>query len=135
MASARPMQVNRIGAIVFYVKDLDRTDRFYREVLGLETVIRTGKHSPDEPEERFIYAKAGSTSLIFFERAANVGTTPIVVFGLDGGIDDFFDQLVAHKVEIVLPVSPAPGGWTTDFRDPDGHVLSFYQTETAPRRM
>ena len=34
---------------------------------------------------------------------------------------------------IVTPVSHAPGGWSAEFADADGHVLSMYQTEDVPR--
>jgi len=58
------------------------------------------------------------------------------VFTLEkGGIDNLVEQLARKGVEIVVPVSEAPGGWTSDFLDPDGHVFSFYQSEKAPRRL
>ncbi len=63
------------------------------------------------------------------------GNTPIVVFELsDGGIDDVLDGLVAAGATLVTPVSHAPGGWTGDVADPDGHTLSLYQDAGAPRR-
>ena len=77
-----------------------------------------------------------TVSLIFFERVEPIGRTPIVVFTLaDGGIDDAVEKLAARGAQIVLPVSEAPGGWTSDFRDPDGHMLSFYQSNKAPRKL
>lgn len=41
--------------------------------------------------------------------------------------------LAAAGVEIVTPVTEAPGGWSADFKDPDGHLLSFYQDGKLPR--
>ena len=29
----------------------------------------------------------------------------------------------------------APGGWTSNFLDPDGHMLSFYQSNKSPRKL
>ena len=120
----------KVGALVFYVKDLARTGRFYRDVLGLQTnTIPGGDHGD------FLMAEASGTLLIFFKREEKPGRTPLVVFSLAGGIDDVVQQLAAKGVEIVLPVSPAPGGGhSADFLDPDGHVLSLYQPEGAPRR-
>jgi predicted enzyme related to lactoylglutathione lyase len=119
----------QVGALVFYVKDLYRSAAFYREVLGLKTREVPGHDGP------FLIAEAGTTLLIFFRKEEKVGRTPLVVFTLDGGIDDLVEQLAAKGVQIVLPVSPAPGGgFSADFLDPDGHILSFYQPEGAPRR-
>jgi predicted enzyme related to lactoylglutathione lyase len=126
----------RIGAIVFYVKDLPRTEKFYRDMLGLETRIDPG-HADADPDHAgpWMMAKVGELSLIFFQRNEKPGRSPIVVFTLAaGGIDDIVEQLARKGVQIVTPVSEAPGGWTADFVDPDGHVLSFYQSEKAPRK-
>jgi catechol 2,3-dioxygenase-like lactoylglutathione lyase family enzyme len=120
----------RVGAIVFYVKDLARTEKFYRDVLGLPTKTVPSHDGP------FLMAEAGATLLLFFRREEKVGRTPLVVFTLGRGIDDLVEQLAAKGVQIVLPVSAAPGGGhSSDFLDPDGHILSFYQPEGAPRRM
>jgi uncharacterized glyoxalase superfamily protein PhnB len=78
----------------------------------------------------------GDVSLIFFQRPERPGKTPIVVFTLDkGGIDDVVEQLARKGAQIVVPVSEAPGGWSADFVDPDGHVWSFYQSNKMPRQL
>jgi len=130
-----PTKPLKVGAIVFYVKDLQRSEQFYCDVMGLETTVRRDRYDEDHPDEAMMMAKAGDVSLIFFQRDERIGRTPIVVFTLaDGGIDDLVEKLASKGVQIVLPVSEAPGGWTSDFLDPDGHMLSFYQSNQAPRR-
>jgi glyoxylase I family protein len=126
----------RIGAIVFYVKDLKASEIFYRDMLGLATQVDPGSKDADPDHAGpWMRARVGEVSLIFFERPAKIGRSPIVVFGLpEGGIDDIVETLAKKGVPIVTPVSEAPGGWTADFTDPDGHMLSFYQNEKAPRR-
>ena len=80
-------------------------------------------------------AQAGPVALVFIERPVRAGESPVVVFSLEGGIDDCAEALAAKGVEIVVPVSEAPdGGLTLDFLDPDGCVLSLYQRPQAPRR-
>ncbi len=119
----------KVGAIVFFVTDLARSMTFYRETLGLP--IKT-LDSHDGP---WGMGDVGDLTLVFIPRPAKAGDTPVVVFALDGGIDDYADALAARGVEIVVPVSEAPdGGLSLDFADPDRNMLSLYQPADAPRR-
>jgi len=113
-------------AVVFMVHSLERTRRFYADALGLELVQKEGYMQGLLP---------GGTELVFFEGEAVRGTSPQIVFGLDeGGIDTAVEGLVARGVQLLTPVTEAPGGWSVEFKDPDGHPLAFYQLEALPRR-
>lgn len=119
----------KVGAIVFFVAVLDRAVDFYRDTLGLPVNTIDGHDGP------FAMADVGDLSLVFLRRDARAGDSPVVVFALDGGIDDYAEALAAKGVEIVVPVSEAPdGGLTLDFLDPDRNLLSLYQPQGAPRR-
>lgn len=119
----------RIGAIVFFVGELARSLSFYRDTLGLPVNAVDGHDGP------FGIAELGDMTLVFIPRPAKAGDTPIVVFTLGGGIDDYAEALAAKGVEIVVPVSEAPdGGLSMDFVDPDRNVLSLYQPAGAARR-
>lgn len=122
-----------ISALVFYVRDLDRTGPFYRDVLGLDLMRMDG----DDDHPALLMGEAGALSLVFIENPEEPpGRSPVVVFSLDGGIEDAVDALVRQNVEIVTPVSHAPdGGLTADFADPDGHVLSYHQNAGLPARI
>jgi catechol 2,3-dioxygenase-like lactoylglutathione lyase family enzyme len=113
-------------AVIFMVQSLDRTRRFYAETLGLELA----------PKEGYLLATLpGGTELLFFEGEAVRGTSPQIVFGLEeGGIDSVAEALVARGVQLLTPVSEAPGGWSVEFKDPDGHPLAFFQDAALPRR-
>lgn len=121
----------RIGVVCYYVSDIARTEAFYRDVLGLE-VMNMGD---DGSGNDWLQAStAGGVDLIFFKQESKPGNSPIVVFDLaDGGIDTVIASLAEKGATIVTPVSHAPGGWSADFSDPDGHVISMYQPEAAPR--
>lgn len=120
----------KVGAIVFFVRQLERTIDFYRDTLGLPVEAVDGHDGP------FAAAQVGDLTLVFIPREVPIGQSPVVVFGLDGGIDDYAAALAAKGVEIVLPVSEAPdGGLSLDFVDPDRNVLSLYQAAEAPRRV
>ena len=113
-------------AIVFMVQSLERTLQFYAETLGLDLAQHEG----------YLLAKlASGTELLFFEGEAVRGSSPQVVFGLDdGGIDTAVEGLAERGAQVLTPVTEAPGGWSVEFKDPDGHPLAFYQDGALPRR-
>jgi glyoxylase I family protein len=113
-------------AVVFMVQDLERTRRFYSEALGIEL---------DHKEGYLLGTLSGGTELLFFVGEAVRGTSPQIVFGLDeGGIDTAVEALAGRGVQLLTPVTEAPGGWSAEFGDPDGHMLAFFQAEALPRR-
>lgn len=119
----------KVGAIVFFVSDLARSLAFYRDILGLAVDAQDGDDGP------WAMGRVGGLELVFISNPqARAGDTPVVVFSLDGGIDDHAEALAAKGVEIVTPVGEAPGGFSLDFVDPDRNVLSLYQDAALPRR-
>jgi predicted enzyme related to lactoylglutathione lyase len=124
----------RIANIVFFVTDVDRTERFYREVVGLPVDRMPGEPGESGGEPWLIAHAIGGVDLIFFRGDSRPGSSPIIVFNLDeGGIDRVVAELASAGANIVTPVSHAPGGWSADFEDPDGYTLSLYQLERVPR--
>lgn len=117
-----------IGAIVFFVGNLQRSVAWYRDTLGLDVRTLDGHDGP------FAMASAGPVEIVLIPRDEPPGRSPVVVFGLESGIYEVVEALAAQGVEIVVPVSPTPdGGLSADFLDPDGHVLSYYQAGDAPQ--
>ena len=122
---------SRIGNICYYVNDIDRTEAFYRDVVGLD-VQRMDDDGDGNPW--LLASIANNIDLLFFRMESRPGNSPIIVFDLaEGGIDDVVEGLAQKGATIVTPVSHAPGGWSSEFADPDGHQISVYQTEDAPR--
>lgn len=120
------MQVtSRVTNVFHYVTDLDRTEAFYRDAMRLEVVRVDG----GDEGEFLVASTAGEVDLLFFVGDAKPGNSPILVFELvDAGIEGVVDHLVTHGSTIVTPISPAPGGVTADLTDPDGYVLSVYES-------
>ena len=113
-------------AVIFTVKSLTKTQSFYRDALGLLLEGGDGYLS--------VRLESG-TELMFFEGEATLGSSPQIVFGLDeGGIDVVAERLAQQGVQLLTPVSEAPGGWSFELADPDGHGLAFYQDGALPRR-
>jgi glyoxylase I family protein len=121
----------RIGSVCFYISDVARTEAFYRDVLGLEVANMGDDGSGND----WLQASTqGGVDLIFFKAETKPGNSPIIVFDLtDGGIDTVVATLAEKGATIATPVSHAPGGWSAEVLDPDGHMISMYQSEEAPR--
>ena len=122
---------SRIGTICYYVTDIARTETFWRDVIGLD-VQRMDDDGSGNPW--LLASIENNIELIFFRNECRPGNSPIVVFDLpEGGIDDVLAGLAEKGATIVTPVSHAPGGWSAEIADPDGHQISMYQSEDAPR--
>ncbi|MDX1450460.1 MAG: VOC family protein [Acidimicrobiia bacterium] len=117
----------RIGNVILYTADLDRSVEFYRDVIGLTL-------------------RGRSAGLAFFDG----GDVGLVLQSIDdpprGGaaevvleVDDVFTEyrrLDRAGVEFRLEPRPVTSSEThdlvaTDFRDPDGHIVSI--TTWVPR--
>lgn len=121
----------RVASVFFYVSDIDRTEAFYRNVIGL-SVERMPDDGSGHPWLNAVIP--GNLDFIFFHGDARPGISPILVFELaTGGIDGVIAQLATAGTQIVTPVSPAPGGWSGEFADPDGYTFSLYQSEEKQR--
>jgi glyoxylase I family protein len=124
---------SKLGAICYYVSDIARTEMFYRDVLGLAVE----RMEDDGDGHTWLMARtANDIELIFFQQDSRPGNSPIAVFDIaDGGIDDIVSGLAEKGATIVTPVSHAPGGWSAEIADPDGHTVSMYQSEEKPRSL
>ena len=123
---------SKLGAICYYISDVDKTEVFYRDVLGLDVQ----RMSDDESGDDWLLATTGNDiELLFFKQESRPGNSPIIVFDLpEGGIDDTVNTLAEKGVTIVTPVSHAPGGWSAEIADPDNHQISMYQSDELPRK-
>lgn len=114
-------------AVIFMVESLERSARFYAEAVGLEL---------ERKDDYLIATLANGTELLFFEGEAVRGTSPQIVFGLDaGGIDSAAEALASRGVQLLTPVTEAPGGWSLEFKDPDEHPIAFFQDGSLPRQL
>ncbi|BDF95490.1 VOC family protein [Pseudoalteromonas haloplanktis] len=120
---------SKIGAICYYISDLDKTEAFYRDTLGIDI-----QRMEDEGEGWLLAKTVNAVELLFFKQESRPGNSPIIVFELaDGGIDDVIEALAEKGTTIVTPVSHAPGGWSAEIADPDNHQISMYQSDEVPR--
>jgi catechol 2,3-dioxygenase-like lactoylglutathione lyase family enzyme len=129
------------------VADLERSERFWREVLGFEVV-----------EDRFAFAEHDLQGVVLanpqgarvelFERKGSVPTGPHHQiestrqqgwFQFALGVPDIartFAAVVAAGAEPCLPPTTAPDGQSlvAFVRDPDGNLVEFLQRPAGPVR-
>jgi catechol 2,3-dioxygenase-like lactoylglutathione lyase family enzyme len=102
--------------------DLERSVRFYTEVLGLRESGRFGG---------FVFFDTGATTLAVtqeFAPAAPGDRSHECVFGVRS-VGQAYDEL-RHRIAFVNEPRPVNAqAWAVNFADPDGHQLSFYGPE------
>jgi len=128
--------VARLQHVGLIVSDLERSRRFYGQVLGLEEVPRPANFTFAGAWFRF-----GETEIHLLAEADTTGRAgapepgPSAAFGLVGHIALAVEDLeaaVARLEENAVPLIGGPmprGDGVTQvfFRDPDGHVLELFE--------
>jgi catechol-2,3-dioxygenase len=131
------MQVKELGHIVLYVRDLDRSRRFYRDVLGWNEVTTLGEmgamFSSGRTHHELLLLEVGSDAQPI-PRGRRVG---MYHFGLKIGTTD--DELrEAHETLIKnnVPVVGSADHHVTHslyIEDPDGNEIELY-IDVQPER-
>jgi len=131
------MQVQELGHIVLYVRDLERSARFYREVLGWRQIA--GQPIQDLPFPAAAFAAPGGRThheLLLIEVGQQAAALPagrrvgLYHFGLKIGDDDetLRDAAVALK-EAGVPILGASDHTVSHslyIADPDGNEIELY---------
>jgi catechol 2,3-dioxygenase len=117
------MKIRALGHVSLFVRDLDATRRFYRDLLGL-TETGTGK------DGRIVFFSAGPRHHDLsceLARAPGPGPQPKGVPGLYHVAFEV-DGLAAARREVVARGLTPFGDYDRGFcvRDPDGHEIELY---------
>jgi catechol 2,3-dioxygenase-like lactoylglutathione lyase family enzyme len=120
---------------VLYVADIDRAERFYRDVMGLKPI---GKQ-PD----RHVFFRVGSGVLLLFraERTRRSATVPPhgaageihVCFTISPEAYDTWKEKIHGCGIAVEQETEWPAGRSVYFRDPDGNLLELVNADIWPR--
>jgi catechol 2,3-dioxygenase-like lactoylglutathione lyase family enzyme len=130
-----PPRVTGILETVLYVADIDRAERFYRDVMALRQI---GK----EPG-RHVFFRVGSGVLLLFRAERTRRSESLPPHGADGEIHVCFTtspedyeawkrRIRSHDI-IIEQETEWPGGRSFYFRDPDGNLLELANTDIWPR--
>jgi methylmalonyl-CoA/ethylmalonyl-CoA epimerase len=117
------LSLGPLAQIAFVVTDVDRSEEFYGQTLGLKKIVR--RH------ETMVFFDCGGVRL-FLEKASrpeDVGRVAILYFRCDD-IAVCRRELESRGVQFEGPphritLQPAYDLWTSFFRDPDGHLLAL----------
>lgn len=117
-----------------YAADIDAAEAFYRDVMGLERIVRAGN--------RHVFFRCGDGVLLIFNPAeaavppARDAALPVPPHGARGPghlcfragedeIDGWKRHLAAHGVVIEAEFRWPSGGRSIYFRDPAGNSIEF----------
>jgi catechol 2,3-dioxygenase-like lactoylglutathione lyase family enzyme len=125
-----PIKVRKLGHLVYEVSDIERSTRFWTEVMGFEV--------SDVNEIGMVFLRYGGDHHSIALVPSKKSQRPPEDAGLQfhhlamevGSVDELFaarDFLRAKGVEIVYEGRRGPGGNIgVEFRDPDGYVFEIY---------
>ncbi len=120
------MQTMQISNIILGVDEIERSLSFYRDVLGLTVQRAAGE---------FAFLDGGSLTIALHRRGSAGAGCVELVFEVDD-LPTVFRSLAERGVVFRTdprPVTTGPQGtlYATDFRDPDGHVVSITAWEAG----
>jgi catechol 2,3-dioxygenase-like lactoylglutathione lyase family enzyme len=120
---SEPFRLSKIGVVMLGVSDIAASKAFYCDTLGLEL---SGEHGG------FCFLQAGGVTLALSKELGppGAGRSGVeVVFSVEH-VREAYDALQTKGVEFrIEPRAVAGPMWATDFRDPDGHILSIFGPE------
>jgi catechol-2,3-dioxygenase len=131
------MEVKELGHIVLYVRDLERSAHFYRDVLGWRQIVDESNAPMNAPVAAFS-APSGRThhELLLIEVGAEAAALPngrrvgLYHFGLKvGDTDDELRSALATLNENGVPIVGASDHGVTHslyIADPDGNEIELY---------
>jgi len=127
-AEPEPGRAARLDHVVIAVSDWERSNAFYREVLGAEIVERGGGYAYRFGDQQLNVHGPGLEPSIVARDPVRPGNSDLC-FVWTGGADAAVEHLRRHGVEIELGPVDRPGargvGRSVYFRDPDGTLLEL----------
>jgi catechol-2,3-dioxygenase len=131
------MEVKELGHIVLYVRDIERSSHFYRDVLGWRQIAGSGIDGTQAPIAAFA-APSGRThhELLLIEVGADAAAQPagrrvgLYHFGLKVGDSDDELREALERLEAtgtpVLGASDHTVSHSLYIADPDGNEIELY---------
>lgn len=114
--------IGRISYIWLYVSDLDRSVRFYGEMLGLALARRWHEGAAFEMGDLVL-------GLHLEEGRIVRGNSPVITFNVNGSLESFCNDLKNRGVQSLKQIATEPYGKIAPLQDPDGHQLLLHEPQ------
>jgi catechol 2,3-dioxygenase-like lactoylglutathione lyase family enzyme len=120
----------RLANVIILVSDLDRSERFYRDILGLKETGRV--------DGEFVFFDAGGAALaIRASRRAPIPRGSELSFEVPDVLSTY--ESLRARIDFSMPPRTVTGDdkkdlYAANFSDPDGHQLSITSWVTRPVR-
>jgi catechol 2,3-dioxygenase-like lactoylglutathione lyase family enzyme len=122
----------RLDHVVIAVSDWERSNRFYRDVLGAEVVERGDGHAYRFGDQQLNVHGPGMAPSIVARDPVRPGNSDLCL-AWAGSAEEAAEHLRRHDVEVELGPVERPGargtGRSVYFRDPDGTLLELLSYE------
>jgi lactoylglutathione lyase len=115
--------VKRLNVVYLYVRDLDRSLAFYRDVLGIP--IERDAHNPDWAEARFPDGMRFALHP-WHEGVPEIGSGSVMIDFEVEDLDEALARLREAGVEVGEPLRE-PWGSVCSLIDPDGYRIDLFQ--------
>jgi lactoylglutathione lyase len=117
------MNIRHLGSVIIAVSDLERSVKFYNEVIGLPI--------KSERENWVELAKQGATVILHpASRPINTGTSienGIVIGLVVGDIESAIQELKSQKVTVYRDIVSQKVGKNAIVLDPDKYMISLFE--------
>jgi catechol 2,3-dioxygenase-like lactoylglutathione lyase family enzyme len=117
-------------SVVLLVEDMERSKRFYADVLGQKVVMDFGRNVGFEGGLA-IWEKEYALNLMFQGKTEGlkVGGNNAEIYFESGDVDALYKRLTGEGVEVIHPIVEQPWGQRV-FRvyDPDKHIIEFAES-------
>jgi catechol 2,3-dioxygenase-like lactoylglutathione lyase family enzyme len=118
----------RIAVVILHVSELERSVRFYRDVLGIP--LEPGSNEPaDDPwyggdHSEYSWREGAYLHFALFPSRGPDKRTKSVELGLIvSDVRACHERAAAAGVEVLHEPRPEPWGTTARYRDPDGNIV------------
>jgi catechol 2,3-dioxygenase-like lactoylglutathione lyase family enzyme len=125
------MLFTKVGTVILLVADMDRSVKFYKELLGLP--VKTKTQSPDwveffnrETTLSLHAIKRGEVNDSAGSKDTKLGTGTLVGF-MVSDIDSTVQFLKENNIRFFKELRDEPFGKHAIIEDPDGHLISIAQ--------